>query len=59
MVTHQSFIKILIYDALKRTFGPDEPPLLKDYFLHDLIWDKTLQIQRINRLGLNPEDKIS
>ena len=53
VVTHQSVIKILIYDALKRTFGPDETPLVKDYFLHDLIWDGTLRIQRINHLQLN------
>jgi probable phosphoglycerate mutase len=53
VVTHQSVIKILIYDALKRTFGPDETPLVKDYFLHDLLWDGTLQIQEINRLRLN------
>ncbi len=53
VVTHQSVIKILIYDALKRTFGPDETPLVKDYFLHDLIWDGTLRIQEINRLQLN------
>jgi len=52
VVTHQSIIKILIYDALKRTFDPDETPLLKDYFLHDLIWDGKIQIQRINRLRL-------
>lgn len=53
VVTHQSVIKILIYDALKRIFGPDETPLVKDYFLHDLLWDETLRIQRINRLRLN------
>jgi probable phosphoglycerate mutase len=53
VVTHQSVIKILIYDALKRTFGPDEAPLLKDYFLHDLTWDGKMEIQRINRLRLN------
>ena len=53
VVTHQSVIKILIYDALKRTFGPDEAPLLKDYFLHDLLWDGTIRIQRTNRLQLN------
>ncbi|MDA8136869.1 MAG: histidine phosphatase family protein [Desulfobacteraceae bacterium] len=52
VVTHQSVIKILIYDALKRTFGPDETPLLKDYCLHDLLWDGTLRIQEINRLRL-------
>jgi probable phosphoglycerate mutase len=53
VVTHQSVIKILVYDALKRTFGPDESPLVKDYFLHDLLWDGNLQIQRINHLQLN------
>jgi len=53
VVTHQSVIKILIYDALKRTFGPNEPPLVKDYFLHDLLWDNILRIQGINRLRLN------
>jgi len=58
VVTHQSVIKILIYDALKRTFGPGEPPLLKDYFLHDLTWDGKPGIPRINRLRLNQGDGI-
>lgn len=53
VVTHQSVMKIVIYNALKRTFGPDETPLLKDYSLHDLIWDGTTRVQRINRLRLN------
>ena len=52
VVTHKSVIKILIYDALKRNFGPDETPLLTDDCLHDLTWHETIRIQKINRLRL-------
>ncbi len=52
VVTHKSVIKILIYDALKRNFSPDETPLLKDYYLHVLTWNEKIQIQRMNRLRL-------
>lgn len=59
VVTHQSVIKTVIYDALKRTFGPGELPILKDYCLHDLTWEGNIRIQRINRLRLTPGDGIS
>lgn len=52
VTAHQSVIKILIYDALKRTLSPDEAPLVKDYFLHELTWDGKMEIQKINRLYL-------
>jgi broad specificity phosphatase PhoE len=52
VVTHKSVMKILIYKLLNRTFSPGEPPLLKDDFLHELIWDKKMHIEKLNSIKL-------
>lgn len=52
IVTHNSVIKTLIYRVLGRKFIPGEPALLKDYHLHTLAFDKTLEIERLNIVNL-------
>jgi broad specificity phosphatase PhoE len=52
IVTHNSVIKTLIYKVMDRKFIPGEPALLKDYHLHTLVFDKTLEIERLNSVNL-------
>jgi len=42
----------LIYKILGRAFTPDEAPVLKDYYLHELSWDGKIQIEKLNRIKL-------
>ncbi len=52
MVSHNSVIKTLIYKALNRKFTLDETSVLKDYHLHAMCFDKTLEIQELNSINL-------
>jgi probable phosphoglycerate mutase len=53
IVTHEGVIKSLIYHLSGRRFLPDEPPLLKSYHLHWLIFsNSSLRIEKINALQL-------
>lgn len=52
IVTHQSVMKILIYDILGRSFSSREKSLLKGYHLHELTWDKKLFIEKLNSMKI-------
>jgi len=52
VVTHNSVMKLLIYNSLGRTFLPGETSILKDYHLHLLSWDRKIQVERINAVNL-------
>jgi len=53
VVTHEGVIKSLIYHLSGRRYLPDEPPLLKSYYLHWLAVDEhRLQLGEINALAL-------
>jgi len=53
IVTHEGVIKSLIYRLSGRHFLPDEPPLIKSYNLHWLIFSNNeLRIEKINALSL-------
>jgi probable phosphoglycerate mutase len=55
VVTHEGVIKSLVYYLCGRKFLPSEPPLLKSYRLHWLVFDgHGLQIEKVNALGLDP-----
>ena len=55
VVTHEGVVKGLIYHLCGRMFLPSEPPLLKSYRLHWLVFDRQgLQIEKVNALGLDP-----
>ncbi len=52
MVSHSSVIKTLVYKALNRNFTLDETAVLKDYHLHSLHFDKSLEIEKLNSINL-------
>ena len=55
VVTHEGVVKGLIYHLCGRKFLPTEPPLLKSYRLHWLVFDREgLQIEKVNALKLDP-----
>ena len=55
VVTHEGVIKSLVYHLSGRKFLPTEPPLLKSYRLHRLVFDREgLQIEKVNALKLDP-----
>jgi len=55
VVTHEGVVKGLIYHLCGRMFLPSEPPLLKSYRLHWLVFDRQgLQIEKVNALKLDP-----
>lgn len=51
-VTHNSVIKTLIYKTLNRKFIPEKTPFIKDYYLHILAFDRTLEIKKLNSSNL-------
>jgi len=53
LVSHSSVMKILIFNALGRTFMPEEIPLLKNYHLHVLSWNQKIKIEILNSIKLN------
>jgi broad specificity phosphatase PhoE len=55
VVTHEGVIKSLVYHLSGRKFLPSEPPLLKSYRLHRLVYDGDgIGLEKINALALNP-----
>ena len=52
VVAHSGVIKTLIYKILGRAFTPDEAPVLKDYYLHELSWDGKIQVEKLNSIKL-------
>ncbi len=53
VVCHSSVIKSLVYKTLDRNFLPGEPAILKNYHLHELRWNKTLEIEKLNSMKLS------
>ncbi len=53
VVCHSSVIKTIIYKVLNRDFMPGEPAVLKNYHLHELVWDKKLKIKQLNGMKLS------
>ena len=53
VVTHEGVIKSLVYYLCGRKFLPSEPPLLKSYRLHWLVFTRDgLQLEKVNALKL-------
>ena len=53
VVTHEGVIKCLVYYLCGRKFLPSEPPLLKSYRLHWLVFTRDgLQLEKVNALKL-------
>ena len=53
VVTHEGVIKCLIYHLCGRGFLPTEPPMIKAYQLHRIIFDRNgLQLEKTNALAL-------
>ena len=54
VVTHEGVIKSLVYHLCGRKFLPSEPPLLKSYRLHWLVYDRDgLRLEAVNALALS------
>jgi len=53
VVTHEGVIKCLVYHLISRKFLPSEPPFLKSYQLHRLVYDREgLRLEAANALAL-------
>jgi probable phosphoglycerate mutase len=54
VVTHEGVIKSLVYHLCGRKYLPSEPPLLKSYRLHWLVYDRDgLRLEAVNALALS------
>ena len=53
VVCHEGVIKCLLYHLLERKFLPEEPKVLKNFYLHLLVFkENNLNLEQVNNLAL-------
>ena len=52
VVTHNSVMKSILYHLMNRAFLPDEEKVMMAYYLHVLVWNKKLMIEKLNHTRL-------